>query len=126
MFHYITVKKTKPDWDAELVGMLGVEAKTGLIAAIGKSLLIGALNALLDRDHTFSYQHRSDDGRTVVQDTVSSSQDPVRWLNEARRQVPAPYWGMKVQDHMGLLDAGLHDLWSAAGQSTAAEFKFYI
>jgi len=97
--NYYTVLHKSPKNDK--VGIIAVDMR-GSIYYVGQKSLIPMLTAFLEKTRTLERLIRKD--KSIIKQQVEPSDQEV-WINEFRRQVPAPYWGAQSELYNGQLES---------------------
>jgi len=104
MFLYTRIADEK----ANLQGLLGVDER-GNIFYYGHKKLVEPLNALFNTTTSLFTQVKY--YNETRKEEVKTTQNEL-WLNEFRRQVPAPYWGGRAEQAEGQLNLVIMDIWN--------------
>ena len=95
------------DEKSNLQGILGVDQR-GNIFYYGHKSLIAPLSALFGNTTSLYAQvQEGNENKKIEIKTVDNKQ----WIEEFRRQVPAPYWGGRAEEIDGQLNTSIIDIY---------------
>lgn len=113
MIHYtVLCKADKPQ------GLLGVD-ELGRILFCGSTGLNTVIKAFLNQHKNLLVIESI--GDSIIQKEIEPKEQTF-WLQEFRRQVPAPYYGKPVEDFNGVLDL-LTQVWERMNNGKAKDYE---